>query len=284
MEVMSLEKQLNWKNIEKEIATTKKVVAKIFAENISVIKQIAANQTRLTGIYVQEVDMKKKLAEIYEENIIVNNTLLNQPYWTYATLLLVENTLYGSARVLLRQFFESLLTAKYSEYDRSLIEKWEAKTEEKDLSKEIWLSKHVLKQLSQKNKTIKELENSWHRLSDLTHPTKYAQQVIRIPRNKKQLIEWIVESDFIQNTHYTLDLLFMLLCMNNHLLITHLGRKARGWYFGYSQDWVGAFKREKLIKNRIKKLIKRYFEINAKYKTINQIIKRNISEYRRNWA
>jgi hypothetical protein len=39
-------------------------------------------------------------------------------------------------------------------------------------------------------------------------------------------VDWLIRSRFFESMHFTLDLLFMMLCMYNHLLTSHLGRKA----------------------------------------------------------
>lgn len=289
---MVIEDQFNLENISKEIEISKKLIRRILSNKIDILKEIVDSQTRLNGIYSQQCQIKQYMGLNYDNNVVLNNTLSNQTYQSLSIILLSENTLCGSARVLLRQFFEALLIAKYSDYDSSLIEVWKSKTEEKDFKTEISLSKHVLRKIEEKGKDISGLRKTWNQLNNFTHPTRYAQQLIRIPlvksnANKKEMKEnftkWIYGSNLIPDTHLTLDLLFMLLCMNYHLLIGHLGRKAYRCDFGYPKDSFKSFINEKALKEKTKRLFKKYFEINKEYKGVNKILKRNIFEYKLSW-
>ena len=92
---------------------------------MDILTEVAQIQTKLFGIYTHEARIKEFMRLKYDRNYVLNNTLANLPYHNYSILLLIQNTFYGSARVLMRQFFEALIFAKYSEYDNKLIEKWE---------------------------------------------------------------------------------------------------------------------------------------------------------------
>lgn len=220
----------------------------------------------------------------YESNGVLNNTLGNLPYLSLSIIHLTKSTLYGSARVVLRQFLEMLLIGKYSEYDKSLIELWESQTEDSSSSPRISVGRHVFRKMEKKGIDISELEKTWKQLCQFTHATRYAQQMLRVPKNKEETTKWIKETHLIPNLHYTLDLFFMLLCMNYHLLTSHLGKKAYRWYFGYARDPFNSFEREKKLKNEIKILFKKYFEINKEYKGINKFLKKNIFQYRQKWG
>lgn len=291
---MKIEEQFNLQNILDEIKFTKKFVLKFFGKKLKLILDIIDYQIRLTGMYFKECDVKKFLGSVYEDNVVLNNCLFNQPYISLSIVLLIKNGCYGSARVILRQFFEYLMVAKFSEFDKSIINKWETKTEEKIEDKltknwqafqdEIRLSRDITNKLESKRKRVKALLRTWYQLCDLTHPSKYAQQVLRVPSKEEEKIDWLKNTNFFGDTHWTLDLLFMLLCMNNHLLNSRLGKKAYRWYLGYPEDPLGVCKREKMLKGKIKTLIKEYFEINKVNKGINKILKSNIFEYKQNWS
>jgi hypothetical protein len=283
-----IEEQFKWDNIQQEIQITQKFLDEFCSDKIAILIQFSDYQTRLTGMYLQQIQLKQHLGLVYKKNELLDNILLTQPYWSYSIILLIRNTMFGSARVLLRQFFESLLVAKYSEYDPSLVRKWISKKEGRDSQNELSIGRDVFQPLIHKNKPINALRKTWSELSDFTHPTRWSQQIPRVPRDirdKTEIVKWITESNIIGNTQYTLDLFFMILCMNNHLLTSHWGRKAYRWYFGYSEDPYRTFEIEKSFKQKIKGLINAYFDINKKkYPSVNKVIKPKIFEYRRNWA
>lgn len=285
---MVIEKQFNLENISKEMEITRKIIENYLSEKINIITNIVDFQVRLAGIYSRECSIKQYMGLKYESNYVLNNTLGNLPYLSLSILHLIKSTLYGSARVLLRQFLEMLLISKYSEYDKSLIELWESQTENSSSSLRISIGLHVFKKLKQKKIDISELEKTWKQLCQFTHATRYAQQMLRVPivnnsSYKEEITKWIKETRLIPNLHYTLDLFFMLLCMNCHLLIGHLGKKAYRWYLGYIRDPLNSFEKEQKLKNEIKILFKKYFEINKEYRGINKILKKNIFQYRQKW-
>lgn len=288
MNETTIEKQFNLENISKEIEITRKYIENLLSEKNNMITEIVDLQTRLTGIYLHECQIKQWMGLKYENNVVLNNALGNQPYISLSVLYLIKSGLYGSARVLLRQFLEMLLISKYSEYDKSLIELWELQTENSS-SQRIKIQNHVFNKLEKKEIDISELKNTWRQLCQFTHATRYAQQIIRAPvvkdsPNVKEIVKWREGTYLIPNIHHTLDHFFMLLCMNYHLLIGHLGKKAYRWYFGYARDPTGSFEKEKMLKTRTKILIKKYFEINKKYKGINKLLKKNIFQYRQKWG
>lgn len=285
---MAIEKQFNLENISKEIEITRKIIENYLSEKIDIITKIVDFQVRLAGIYSHECFIKQSMGLKYESNRVLNNTFGNLPYLSLSILHLIKNTLYGSARVLLRQFLEMLLIGKCSEYDESLIELWESQTENSSSSPKIFVGRHVFRKLEEKGIDISELKKTWKELCQCTHATKYAQQMLRVPivnnsSYKEEITKWIKETRLIPNLHYTLDLFFMLLCMNYHLLIGHLGKKAYRWYFGYTKDPLNSFEKEKKFKNEIKILFKKYFEINKEYRGINELLKKNIFQYRQKW-
>jgi len=214
----------------------------------------------------------------YKKNTVVNNALVMQPEISHSLIVLLENSFYGSSRVLLRQFFEYLIIGKFSEFDNgSIIQKWENKTEtgrEFDIS----LTNDILNKIKN-NRDVSQIESTWRILSTLSHPTKYAQQIPTYLSSE----DWMNNVNF-SNTHYTLDLFFMLLCMNYHLLISNWGKKSRGWYFGYHRDPMNSWVRENFLKDKIKITIKEYFEYNKRYKKINKDLKKTIFQYRQNWS
>jgi hypothetical protein len=200
----------------------------------------------------------------------------------------VKQTFFGSARVLLRQFFEGLLMAKYGEQDEVLVKKWGAIAEGKGTSAQVSLSRDVFVKLEGNEVNISELRKTWKSLNLFAHPTKYAQQVLRLPvvgeeDDEGTIEKWRKGSNLLPNVEYTLDMHFMLLCMNFHLLTSHWGRKTRRWYFGYDKDPYGLHRREKILKSRLKDLVQKYFQVNKRNKGANELLKRNIRQYRQSW-
>src|SRR5437773_271150 len=136
----AIERQFDWNSMKKEIRLTKSVVNKVFSDKIDIITNIASCQWRLVGIYFLGREAKKGLRLKYKDNMLLNNVILTQPYWTHSVMLLTENTLYGSARLTIRQFFEALMIAKFSEYEPNLIGKWSSQKDGiKDRENEISL-------------------------------------------------------------------------------------------------------------------------------------------------
>jgi hypothetical protein len=284
----AIEKQFNLENISKEIEITREIIESYLSEKIGIITKIVDFQVRLTGIYLRECSIKQFMGLKYENNRALNNALGNMPYLSLSILYLTKSTLYGSARVLLRQFLEMLLIGKYGEYDKSLILLWESQVENNGRSPRISIQRHVFSKLEEQRIDISELKKTWKQLCQVTHATSYAQQVLRVPiadnsSYKEEITKWIEETNLIPNLHYTLDLFFMLLCMNYHLLIGHFGKKAYRWYLGYTRDPANFFEKEKKLKNEIKILFKKYFEINKRYRGINKILKKNIFQYKQKW-
>lgn len=272
---------INSKQIYTKIRVSKKFVRKAFAKKICLIKKLMDFQVSLTDMYFRQILVKEKLRLRYDENTVVTNALLKQIYLSYSIMLLLENTFYGSARVLLRQFFEFLIIGKFSEFDSSnIIQKWESKMEESGREHDINLSQDIFNKIKMK-KNISELQKMWKILSDYSHPTKFAQQVPHFSTSDDHFT-WITEN--YGDIHYTFDLFFTLICMNYHLLNSNWGRKAKGWDFGHYRDSEGHWAIEKYIKEKIKNTIKEYFEINKKYKGINTELQKAIFQYRQSWS
>lgn len=271
--------------MQNEIRFTKAIVRKAFSDKIDLITEIARYQWRLAGIYYLGSEAKKGLGLKYKENLLLMNVILTQPYWTHSVLLLTKNTLYGSARPALRQFFEALMISKFSEYDESLIRKWRSQKDEvTDRENTISLGNDVFLPIEKRGKPTKELRATWRDVNHFTHHTRWSQQMPRIWTTNEERIAFLEKSTFLMNIVFTLDLLFMLLCMYNHLLISHLGRKTYRWYMGYERDPFGLYKKERRYKEKIKSLIQAYFETNKEFPNANRGYKKRISEYTRSWS
>lgn len=265
--------------IHSRIKTQKQIDKKIFSIKFRLINDLIGDLSTLTELYLRRIFMKQRLHLVYGDNVVTNNSLLNQINLNYSIIHLLENTFYGSARVLLRQFFEFLIIGKFSEYDGGqIIKKWSNKSRE-NRDNDISLSNDVLHKLDSKD--LSAVKEMWRELSDMSHPTRYAQQV---PYFLSSDIHAESMDKHYCNMHYTLDLFFMLLCMNYHLLISNWGRKSRGWYFGYHKDPMNNWKLENEIKAKIKTMIREYFDINKKHKGINSKLKKVIFQYRQNWS
>ncbi|MEM2160733.1 MAG: hypothetical protein QXN55_07260 [Candidatus Nitrosotenuis sp.] len=270
----------NFKKIQSNVIINKKLIKKVFAKKIFLIKKLIDYQTRLTDLYFRQMLAKQQLSEVYHNNTVENSALLNQINLSYSIMMLIESGFHGSARVLLRQFFEFLLVGKFSEFDDgNILRKWESKINN-NREFDINLSRDVLHKINPQ-KDIERLKTMWSTLSDVSHPTKYAQQIPPISPTGDQ-VEWL-KLNYV-NIHFTLDLFFMLLCMNQHLLTNHWGRKTRGWYMGYHKDPMEFWKKEKNFKTKIKTTISEYFQFNKQYKTANIELKKVIYQYKQKWT
>ena len=280
--VFESELQFDLTNITNEIDRSKKLVETTFFDKIRIITELVGAQTKLVGIYTSQLATRTRSGSKYKVNGVLATALFNFPYRSLSILSLVRNTFYGSARIVCRQFFESLIVAKYSEYEPPLVQKWNVQLEEKcdDASPiEVGPGK-VFGRLESRGRNIESLRQTWKDLCKTTHPTPYSQQVLRVltPRDEKE-----ASRHFLGNTEYTLDLLLALLAMNFHLLVGHYGRKANRWWFGYLEDPLGCYDRERKLKENSKRLIREYFEKCGDRKGARGLWKRNIFEFRQSW-
>ena len=267
---------LSFDLISKGIINNKKIISKVFESKFKLIHHLIDYQIQLTDMYLRGIRVKKRLGLAYEENIVVDNTMLSRITLNHSIMILLENSFFGSAHVLLRQYFEYLIIAKFSEYDGGMIlNKWIIKSETRDRKSNINLTWDILNKLNEKN--ISAIKDMWNKLSDMSHPTAFAQQVPHLSSDSKKSVEWVSRNH--GNIHFALDLFFMLLCMNYHLLISIWGKKAKNYYF----EDPSFSKLEKQIKGNLKSTTKEYFEINKKYKKINPLLKKVIYQYRQNW-
>jgi hypothetical protein len=120
----------------------------------------------------------------------------------------------------------------------------------------------------------------------MTHATRQSQQVLRVPdpSDPEQFQKYLQVSNHFRNTEYSLDLLFLALAMNFHLIVGHLSRKAYRWWFGYLEGPYGSYKRERALKKNIRLLISQYFVESQSQPFASKMLRRNIFEYKRKWA
>lgn len=290
----AIETEFNLASVVKELRGSSKIVANYSSDKIDLITNLVDCQIRLVGIYYSQARAKMHLDLSYDHNVLLANAVMNQPYQSLSILLLVKQTMFGSARALLRQFFEGVCIAKYSECDvAALARKWQDVSEHGGPEESISLSNDVFRKLKTNGIDVSALKVTWKRLNLYTHSTKYAQQIPRVSpaknlddendEERREKIKQWTELEVRANTEFTLDLHFMLLCMNYHLLTSHWGRKTRRWYFGYEKDPYGQYRREKQLKSKHKALVQKYFEINKRNKGANKELKLNIRQYRQSW-
>jgi hypothetical protein len=286
--VSKFEKQFHLANISREIETTNQLVEERFCEKIRVMSELIEKQTNLTGVYVNEIFVKIRAHLKYQDNVLLNNTLLNFPYRSLSTLLLIRNTFHGSARVLCRQLFESSIIAKYSEYDPLLTRRWFSQSDEEERGdpNEVRLYRDVFKKLREAGKNISALSRTWRDLCNYIHATPFSQQRLRIMymESGEEVMAGLERTHFFELTEYTLDLLLTLLAMNFHLILGHYCRKANRWWLGYLRDPFGSYEREKKLKEDSKKLIKEYFDLSRDRPIATRMWKRNIFEFKQNWG
>ncbi len=281
--IFESELQFDLANITDEIDRSKKLVETKFFDKIRIITELVGAQTKLVGIYTSQLATKRRAGSKHKVNGILATTIFNFPYRSLSILSLVRNTFYGSARIVCRQFFESLIVAKYSEYEPALVQRWNTQLDEKSddaSSIEVGPGK-AFGRLESSGKNIGSLRQTWKDLCKATHPTPYSQQVLRILKIADQKEASRI---FLAHTEYTLDLLLALLAMNFHLLIGHYGRKANRWWFGYLEDPFGSYDREKKLKENSKRLIREYFEKCGDRKGARGLWKRNIFEFKQSWG
>ena len=274
----NIEKHPNLKSAKSQILKNKKIIKKLYEKKIKLIEKLTDYQTQLTVIYFTNLRIKDMLGEVYDQNMVVDNALLSMSNLTYSIPIILQHSFYGSTRVLLRQYFEYLIIGIFSEFDNgNIIKKWEQKTN--DTTKfNINLSHDILCKL--KGKDISAIQKTWKDLSDMSHPTKFSQQVPFV-LTSIDTKSWMITNH--TNMEYTFDLFFMLLCMNYHLLISNWGKKSRRWYMGYDKDPMGDWKKEKIFKEKIKSVIKEYYKANNGFPKANKGIKKVIFQYKQNW-
>jgi len=286
--ISKVELQFDLSNISNEVERVGRFVENRFSDKIRIINELIKCQTLLIGIYSNEINVRVELGSKYEHNVVLANTLLNFPYRSLSTPLLIRNIFCGSARVVCRQIFESSIIAKYSEYDPTLAVKWESHNDE-NLGRgpsEISLGRDVFEELRIVGKEIMALRRTWKDLCNATHATAFSQQMLRLPlaEDGEEVIKWLSATHLAEHTENTLDLLLTLLAMNFHLIVGHYGRKANRWYLGYLRDPLGSYGREKDLKENCKKLLKEYFGLVGNRPRTTKMWKRNIFEFKQSWG
>ncbi len=283
---LQLERQYDLRNITAEIEKAKAKVEKEFKEKIKIISGLIEHETKLSGIYLHQCLTKQRIGTKYKENVVLNNTIGNQPYRSISTLLLIRSSFYGSARPILRQFFESLIITKYAEHNSDLGKRWHAQNESNSSSEQVSLSRDVLIPLLKRGKEVGALRETWRSLCAMSHATRQSQQVLRVPNpdEKGQFEEYLGVANFDANTEFSLDLLFLMLAMNSRLIKDHLAKKANRWWFGELEDAYGSYRRERTLRRRITHLINEYFVRSKNQPYASKMLRNNILEYSKSWA
>ena len=283
---LELERLFDLGTITSDLEKTGTKTERRFTKKIGIISKLVEHETRLSGIYLQECLTKERIGIHYKQNYVLNNTIGNQPYRSISALLLIRNSLYGSARPILRQFFESLILAKYADYEANLSRRWHAQNELTPPHKLVSPSRDVLSILADQGRPVQKLRETWRDLCAMTHATRLSQQVLRVPApdDPKEFNESLKISNYFANTEYTLDLLFLILAMNFHLIRAHLAEGAKSWWFGNARDPYGSYKREKRLQKEIHMLIGKYLEESEKKQPLaTRMLKDNIREYETPW-
>lgn len=281
--LLDFERLFDIKTLGYELKKTKAKTRDKFGAKIDLISQIIRLQTRLSGIYTQQCMTKEEIGLGSNENYVLRNTIGNQPYRSLSALMLIRNTFYGSARPIIRQFFESLMIAKYAEYDPAVATRWHDQDESKPES-QVNLS-DVLRPLNKIGKKNTRLRETWRVLCAMTHATRVSQQVLRLPDPAKpeDVTKLLDTSQYFENTEYSLDLLFLVLATNFHLITVFLAKKAEGWWFGDRQDAYGSFKREKTLTKSINSLIQQYLDDTMLNLPVYQMLRENLDEFEVSW-
>jgi hypothetical protein len=271
-------------NLTSEIKASSVVIERHYRRKLELLEKIVDCESRLCGIYFFEDLMHAQMDVGYVPNRILNNTVGSQAYRSSSALLLVRNTFYGSARLVIRQFFEALVMAKWSMLERTLVDRWELKDFAAGKENEINLTWDIFDKLKKRRRRVSELRRMWAVLSDYSHPTRYSQQPLRTPdaKNPAEMAKFATESDLLPQTEYTLDLLFMMLVMNYHLLAEHVGKMIRTYSPDFESDPDSHHEHESKLKRECDSLFDRYFHLNDS--ALNEELKKPINEYEQSWT
>jgi hypothetical protein len=286
--IMPVEGQFRFKAIIEENQANSRLIKEQLRHNFKTLREITDCQSRLTGIFFHEVNLKRMQGLVYRDNLLLNNTLFNLPYRVFSVLLLVENSMYGAARPILRQSFEQTILAKQSELDPVMTAKWH---DEERIG-----AGGVIDRLTKNGNDVSTLSEFWRTLNRVTHATREAMQPLLIPQihESQEIRPWFLESPYqdeatdhgsvmeslVANSMFTLDMLYAVLGMNLHLLVGHFGRKARG-YFPSSRDPRDISEHEKELKVRASALMREYSDhIPSKGR---KYFRRVIFQFRQNW-
>jgi hypothetical protein len=259
-------------------------IEKHFRKKLELLEKIVDCESRLCAIYFFEDLVRGQMDVGYAPNRILNNAIGFQAYRSASVLLLVRNTFYGSARLVIRQFFEALVMAKWSILERNLVDRWELKDFAAGKENEINLTWDIFDKLKKRRKRVSELRKMWAALSDYSHPTRYSQQPLRTPnaKNLAEIAKFAAKSHLFPQTEYTLDLLFVMLVMNYHLLAEHVGKTIRSRSPDFESDPASYHEHESKLKLECDSLFNLYFRLNGR--SINEELKKPINEYEQSWT
>ncbi len=271
------ESQFNFYQLEKEHTKAFSLIKKFdYVIDLERMKRILDNQMKLAAIFTKQLSLKEFRGLTHDSNILVEANLWKTPVILHGMLFLIKNGYFGSARVLARQCFETLIYAKYSWLDKSMATKYSNKKVGYDQSNNLTIN-YVFKSLGQKKGS---LQTKYSKLCDFDHPTIYSQQ---LPLSLESVEE---KRYFIDLISYTTDLLFTLMLMNLHFL-NLVNRQTRGVCFGYYDDVPGKSARIKKLKTDIKNEIKAHYKVRVKFQTPKEEIKEikmTARSFSRKWA
>ena len=159
-----------------------------------------------------------------------------------------------------------MLLAKHSELEPSIVERWH---KQEKLS-----AGPIINGLKDKGKDVTAIKDFWSFLNRATHPTREAMQPLLIPHyghpEKDFPFRWTTENQvkeeemlldsLLANSMFTLDMLYVILGMNFHLLVGHMGRKVRG-YFPGSREPDEFAERKMILKKKTKCLLNEYSSV-----------------------
>lgn len=271
-------------NLSSEIKTSSLVIERHYRKKLELLEKIVDCESRLCGIYFFEDVIHTSMDVGYVPNRILNNTVGSQAYRSISALLLVRNTFYGSARLVIRQFFEALVMAKWSILERTLVDRWALKDFAVGKENEINLTWDIFDKLKKRKRRVSELRKMWAVLSDYSHPTRYSQQPLRTPnaKNPAEMAKFATESGLFPQTECTLDLLFVMLVMNYHLLAKHVGKMIRTHSPDFESDPESYHEHEAKLKLECDSLFDQYFRLNDP--GLNEELKKPINEYEQSWT
>jgi hypothetical protein len=271
-------------NLTSEMRASSIVIERYYRSKLELLEKIIDCESRLCGIYFFEDLTRTQIDVGYVPNRVLNNTVGSQAYRSSSALLLIRNTLYGSARLVIRQFFEALIMAKWSILDKTMVDRWQLKDLGAGFENEINLTSDIFDKLRKRRKRVVELKKMWAVLSDYSHPTRYAQQPLRTPnaKNLDEIAKIATESDLFPQTEYTLDLLFVMLVMNYHLSAEQVGRIIRSHSPDFESDPDSHYKDESKLKRECGSLFDQYFRLNNA--SLNEELGKPINEYEQSWT
>lgn len=243
--------QFELRFVEAELALARPWLDRHCAWKLDACERVLSLQLRLLGAYLRAGMVQEQLGVGPPGNVVLRNALGNSISIGLASLRLLREGHYGSARVLARQLFEMMLTAKLAQLEPEVRERWAARREGAGPKAQVGISREILNRYwpRRPGDEPSPLHGLWARLNEFTHHTPFAQQPFLLPppeRIDARTGDFDAASPPTQEeqrafhelgarTEFTTDLLFALLAMGTHLLAPHYRAATRSALRAYGE-------------------------------------------------